>query len=89
MKYSITLLFASVKSIGQPSTDNYVKIQTLLNKAKGKIFTSEYNSEKKIGKQTFTSVSASFTEDGITKNHRTYISNYNEVDWWSMTWYFG
>lgn len=85
----VSLFFIPISTLGQSQADNCFKIEALLNKAKGKLFTNEYNSEHKIGKQTFTPVSASFTEDGITKNHRTYITTYSELDWKEMTWYFG
>jgi len=81
------LLFSSVSVSAQSAEDNYPKLETLFNKAQGQIFGSAY-SKKKIGKQTFTSTSASLNEDAAAKGEESYLINYTEVSWQGMTYYF-
>jgi hypothetical protein len=73
----------------QTGADNYTQLQTLLNRSKGKIFTNEYGSKHKIGKQTFAMNAASRIDEGPSKDEYSYAINYSEIDWKEMTWYFG
>jgi hypothetical protein len=81
------LLFSSASVSAQSAEDNYLKLETLFNKAKGQVIGSMY-SKKKIGKQTFTSTSASLNEDAAVKGEESYLINYTEINWQEMTYYF-